>query len=161
MNVFYTVSSSLIQAFALTWDMYKDAIENIPDADWRTGTINYLIPARLVYHVLEASDYYSGTSEDNTRGKRFNIDWQEASPSQLPSKDQTLVYLDEVRGKVESWLAGIDDEGFVVKQNIFVWTGRTVLSRALYLLSHCRQHFGEINAELRNRGLPRIVWRTF
>jgi hypothetical protein len=36
-----------------------------------------------------------------------------------------------------------------------------VLGRVLYLLEHCRQHFGELNAELRRRGLPRIKWRTF
>ena len=42
------ISESIIENLSLTWQMYKEAINNIPDKEWRTGEIDYLIPARLV-----------------------------------------------------------------------------------------------------------------
>ena len=157
-----TIVESVIEAFTLTWDMYKDAIENIPDEHWRTGDISYLVPARLIYHVLEASDFYSGSaSEGFPWGYRFKVDWESASPEQLPTKEQARAYLQEMQEKVGSWLGGMEDLELLSPETEFTWTGSTVLGRALYLLVHCRQHLGEINAELRRRGLPRIEWRTF
>ena len=59
------------------------------------------------------------------------------------------------------WIQGMKDPGLLSKEEFFPWTGSAVLSRALYLLGHYRQHFGELNAELRRRGLPRIKWATY
>ncbi len=42
----------------------------------------------------------------------------------------------------------------------FPWTGSTLLGRIIYMLGHHRQHFGELNAELRRRDLPRIKWSS-
>ena len=63
------LAESLLESLSLTWDMYDDAIKEIPDEHWSTGEIDYLIPARLIYHVLEAADYYTRpTSEGYPRG---------------------------------------------------------------------------------------------
>ena len=68
---------SLLESLSLTWDMYEDAIQEIPDELWRTGEIDYLTPARLTYHVLEAADYYTRTdSKGYPWGHRFGADWQ-------------------------------------------------------------------------------------
>ena len=156
------ISESIIENFSLTWEMYSEAIDSIPYEHWRTGEIDYLIPARLMLHAVETIDFYSNKSpNDFKHGYRFKIDGKTASPNQLPSKDQLRTYLEEVRDKTESWLRGLSDEDFLSHESEFPWTGSTVLGRVLYLLEHCRQHFGELNAELRRRGLPRIKWRTF
>lgn len=158
----YSIGESIIENLSLTWEMYADAIKNIPDEHWRTGEIDYLIPARLMLHAIEAIDFYSSTSPSEfTHGYRFNIDRKTAPPEQLPGKDQLQTYLDEVKEKTESWLSGLEDEDFLSPETVFPWTGNTLLGRVLYSLAHCRQHFGELNAELRRRGLPRIKWRTF
>ena len=159
----HDIGDSIFENFSLTWGMYAEAIETIPDEHWRTGEIDYLIPARLMLHAVETIDFYSNKSpKEFTHGHRFNIDkWEKATPDQLPSKDQLRAYLDEVKDKTESWLEGLEDEDFLSHESEFPWTGSTVLSRVLYLLEHCRQHFGELNAELRRRGLPRIKWRAF
>ena len=41
-----SVSEALLEAYALIWEMYDDAIENIPEEHWRTGEIDYLIPPK-------------------------------------------------------------------------------------------------------------------
>jgi len=157
-----TISSSLLEALKLTWDMYEEAIDDIPEEHWRTGDIDYLIPSRLVYHALETADYYSSPKPEGFPwGKRFGADPWDAKPEQLPTKEEATEYHRETVKKVSTWLKGKDDSYLLSKEAAFPWTGSSVLSRVLYLLAHYRQHLGEVNAELRRRGLPRIKWKTF
>jgi hypothetical protein len=156
------ISESLIENLSLTWKMYKEALSNIPDEDWKTGEIDYLIPARQILHGLETLDYYSTTSPDKfTHDYRFKLDWMRASSDLLPSKTQLQSYLDEVKEKTETWIKSIDDDEFHSPETNFPWTGSTLLGRILYSLEHSRHHLGELNGELRRRGLPRIKWSYF
>jgi hypothetical protein len=156
------ICESMIENLSLTWQMYKEAINNIPDEEWKTGEIDYLIPARQILHGIETLDFYSTTAPDvYTHGYRFNLDWQRASADQLPRKDQLFTYLDEVKEKMETWINGLDDELFHSPELMYPWTGSTLLGRVLYSLEHCRHHLGELNGELRRRGLPRIKWSYF
>jgi len=160
-KVTQSISRSLLEAFRLTWDMYEDAIKNIPEDHWRIGDIDYLIPSRIVYHVLETADFYSSSKPEGFPwGHRFNVNCWDASPEQLPTKDQARKYHEEMRDKVGDWLRGMEDSDLLSSETAFHWTGGSVLGRVLYLLSHYRQHMGEINAELRRHGLPRIKWQT-
>lgn len=155
-----TIQESLLDAFRRNWDIYKDLVKQTPEEHWRTGDVDYLIPARLVYHALEAADFYSSpTPKGFVAGHRFGVDWEAATPEQLPTREQTSEYLKETMKKVDGWLRGMSDSDLLSPQEEFRWTGKTVLGRAIYLLVHCRQHIGEINAELRRRGLPRAKWR--
>ena len=156
------ISEAIIENLSLTWEMHSDAINNIPDEHFRTGEIEYLIPARLILHGIETLDRYSTTAPDKfTRGYRFNISWQTAQVEQLPDKSQLNTYLNEVKEKTESWIKRLEDSDFHEPESMFPWTGTTTLVRVLYSLEHCRQHLGELNGELRRRGLPRIKWKSF
>jgi len=155
-----TIGEAVAGAFARTWEMYRSAINDIPEEDWRTGDIDYLIPARLVYHVVEAAEFLSGaTPEGFAWGHRFGADWEGATPEQLPTREQALTYLDEVQARVDTWLRGMKDSHFLSPDPEYLWKDSSFLDRALYLLQHNRQHVGELNAELRHRGLPRTKWR--
>ena len=155
-----SIQESLVEAFRRNWGIYEDLIKQIPEEHWRTGDIGYLIPARLVYHAIEGADFYSSpTPKGFVAGHLLGADWEAATPEQLPTKKQTREYLKQTMEKVDGWLRGMDDSDFLVPEEAFHWTGKTVLGRAIYLLVHCRQHVGEINAELRRRGLPRAKWR--
>ena len=87
------------------------------------------------------------------------MDWEGAKPEQLPTQEQTLLYLNEVQPKVEDWLKETSDSELLSPDTEYPWTGGSVLSRALYLLRHNQSHLGELNAELRRRELPRAKWR--
>jgi hypothetical protein len=156
------ISKSVVENFSLTWLMLENALETIPDHHWATGENNYLIPARLMLHTIETIDFYTNKSpNDYSHGHWFNLDTKKSSPDQLPDKNQLKKYLAVVKEKTESWLKVLDDEDFLAQEIEFPWTGSSLLGRVLYLLEHCRQHIGELNAELRRRNLPRIKWRTF
>ena len=51
------ISESIIENLTLTWQMYSEAINNIPVVEWNTGEIDYLIPARQILHGIETLDY--------------------------------------------------------------------------------------------------------
>jgi len=158
----FKISESIIENLSLTWQMYREAINNIPDDEWKTGEIDYLIPARQLLHGIETLDYYLTTAPDVfVHDYRFNIDWQRASADQLPNKTQLNTYLDEVKEKMETWIKSLDDERFHGPEKMFPWTGSSLLGRILYSLEHSRHHLGELNGELRRRGLPRIKWSYF
>lgn len=153
----------LIEQFSLIFGMYEEAIETIPENQWKSGEIEYLIPARLILHAIEAGDYYTTESpEDYLWSKRFESDPEvgDIPTENLPSNKMELEYHSAVRMKIEGWLRKLSEGGLLQTEDKFPWTGSTRLGRALYILAHYRQHFGEVNAELRRRGLPRIKWRS-
>ncbi len=157
-----SIGEALIEAFKLIWEMYDEALATVPEEHWRAGEIDYLIPARQVYHAVETADFYSGASPDDFPwGQRFDCGCFNSPPDELPSREQAREYHDEVRMKVTDWIRDLDAPEILAREKSFPWTGSVVLGRALYLLGHYRQHFGELNAELRRRGLPRIKWTTY
>ena len=157
-----SISDALLEAYTLMWEMYDDALKNIPEEHWRSGEIDYLIPARQVYHAVETADFYSGNKPDDFPwGHKFNCGCFDSPPEGLPTKEQAREYHEEVVAKVADWIQGMDEPEILAREQSFPWTGSVVLGRALYLLGHYRQHFGELNAELRRRGLPRIKWTTY
>ena len=156
------ISESIIENLSLTWQMYKEAINNISDKEWRTGEIDYLIPARLILHGIEVLDYYSPkTPEISIQGYQFKLDDQKIPAEQLPNKAQMNTYLEDVKEKLETWIKGLDDESFHSPETDFPWTGSTLHGRLLYSLEHSRHHLGELNGELRRRGLSRVKWSYF
>lgn len=157
-----SIGEALIEAFKLIWEMYDEALATVPEEHWRAGEIDYLIPARQVYHAVETADFYSGASpNDFPWGQRFDCGCFDSPPEELPTREQAREYHDEVRMKVTDWIRDLDAPEILAREKSFPWTGSVVLGRALYLLGHYRQHFGELNAELRRRGLPRIKWTTY
>jgi len=161
-NVDEIITTTLIEAYSLIFDMYEEAIDKIPENQWISGEIEYLTPVRLILHSTEAVDYYStDTPTGHIWEKRFNLDPEarDIPTEDLPSKQNMLEYHNEVRSKIEDWLTNLSMDDLLKSEEKFPWTGSTLLGRIMYILAHHRQHFGELNAELRRRKLQRIKWR--
>jgi hypothetical protein len=150
------------EQFRRQWETVRELVGNVPDDhQWRDGDILHLVPARLVYHVLSGTEVYARSSsyEEYLLHRRFPLDWQGMRATELPDKPTALRHIDEMERVVREWLEALADEGLLVADTGFPWTGSTKLGRALYLLRHAQNHIGEANAELRRRGLPRGKWR--
>jgi hypothetical protein len=154
------ISKSIIENLTLTWDMINEAIITIPKNQWRAGDNEYLIPAKIMLHTLQTLDFYTSKDPNNfTPLHKFQID-KNSPPSQYPNQKQLEIYMKNVKEQFESWIKGLKDSDFHLPEEVYPWTGSTILGRVLYSLEHTRQHFGELNAELRRRNLPRIKWKT-
>ena len=156
----YSLASIITSQFGNAWDMLEKAMRNFTENQWRSGDCHHFIPARLAYHAIETVDYY--LRDDLTAfkwGWRFGVDWQGASPSQLPDLRSTLSYLHETRRQGATWVANLGDDGLLGPDETFHTEGISHLDRVLYVLRHTHHHVGEICGELRKRKRPRPPWK--
>jgi len=150
------LSGVLVGQFERSWRMVEEAVGTFSAEEWRTGEIDYLTPARLAYHILETAEFYAGESPDGFPfGHRFGCDWEGAQPEELPTQEDVLEYLAEVRSQVETWLTSAD---LLAADDAFTWPGDTVLDRAVYLQRHTHHHVGEMWSEIKRRGHDLPHW---
>lgn len=139
--------------------MYGNAIKTIPETEWKKGEHHNLIPVVILQHSIEAADFYSSDSNEFNWGGRFNVSWSDGDIEDFPSQEELLVYFYEVKEKLENYIGSFSNEDYLGNDPFGLWTGNGRLGRMLYLLSHLRQHMGELNAVLRERDVPRVKWR--
>jgi hypothetical protein len=135
--------------FVRSWQVLTEAMAAFMPDEWTTGEIDYLTPARLAYHIVEAAEFYTrDTSYDFPWGHRFGCDWGGAKAEELPDRDAVAAYLAEVRDQVERFLS----QNLLADDPDFPWCGGTRLDRALYLVRHTHHHVGELWSEIKRRG---------
>lgn len=156
----YEITEELIDQFGRTWRELRDAVTKTPADEWRKGDTDYLIPARLAYHIVYSADSYATHRgyKEHRPYRRFKLNWEAATPDELPSREQLFTYINETEVAVKEWLLGLGDEGLLEEQVDYEWTGERRLGRALYLLRHNQWHIGELNALLCTRGLEPVEW---
>ncbi len=155
----HTIADSLLESYGRSFEMYENAIRSIPDVEWKKGEHHNIIPVVILQHSIEAADFYASDSTDFEWGYRFNVSWSDGGIADFPSKDELLVYFFEVKEKLEGYIGSFNDEDYLCDDPFPYNTGCGRLGRMLYLLSHLRQHIGELNAVLRERNIPRVKWR--
>jgi uncharacterized damage-inducible protein DinB len=157
------VVESLRDHFTRTFGMLRGAIEAFPEDQWRGGDVEQFVPARQALHIVGTADFYSGQWEgaEFPWDERTGCDWEAAPREALPSQQQLLAYLDDVKARIMAWLTKRGDEGLLgePQDKRFPWTGTCELARALHLIRHTHHHLGKIHAELRRRGIARPEWR--
>ncbi len=89
--------------------------------------------------------------------ERFGVDWETREAEKLPDREPMLDYLEEIRGNMRGKLRSMSDEA-ILSEHPFPWTGATVLERMVYTLRHSMFHLGQIQADLRRRGLKGAEW---
>lgn len=53
------IADELLDQFGRTWQQLRDAIIKTPVQEWGRGNADYLVPARLAYHILRTADIYA------------------------------------------------------------------------------------------------------
>ncbi len=152
------VTQSVSDHFRRVLGMFREALDLFPADEWRRGDIDYVRPAGLAYHVLESIDFYTGDQPVDRFhwGGRFGVDWEDRRSERLPSQEQVLAYLEEMSGKLHTWLETTD---LLAPEQLFSWTGPTHLARAIYLLRNIQHHVAELCLELTRRGCSSPEWK--
>lgn len=148
---------SLTDQYDRLWLSMRDALTKCPDDLWRKSDVDWLIPARLAYHAIQACDFYSRPTRD-FNWNNLQSNWETSPPDQLPSRQKILDYQAHVAQQVKAWLLDLGDTGLLTEETVFIWTGALILDRAIYSLRHAQHHLGQLNAELRRHNLPRGEW---
>jgi hypothetical protein len=63
----------------------------------------------------------------------------------LPSQEDILACIDELKEKTEQWLSVMD---FDAENKAFPWAGKSKLGVVLFLLRHSLYHIGELSSLL-------------
>jgi hypothetical protein len=156
-----TLVESVKEQWARTWSMWEEMIHSIPDEEWTSGEIDYLIPARHLVHVTVGEDVFSADTplDDSDEAKWFGVTAWETAASNLPDKEVALGKLAVFRSTVEARLSQLTDEALLEPEQAHPWTGQTRMSKLLFSLRHTQHHLGEVNAELIRRGIKGIRWQ--
>jgi hypothetical protein len=150
-------TEALADQFVRALSMLRDAVKAFPAAEWRKGDTPYQRPAGLALHVVEAIDDYAVLKPgESGQGRRVNVDWEEKDSAKLPSQDETLAYLEEVERRLARFLTNAD---LTATEELFRWTGSTLLSRMGYTLRHTQHHLAEMCLELHRRGHKAPQWQ--
>ena len=154
------ITGTLVDQFRKSWDTLRNLVDIVPDQQWNTGADDYLIPARLAYHIIQAAERYVSEldSEEYLRTRKHNLDWQ-GPAAELPAKSDFFGDVDWIQKKAEKWLVETGDDGLLQAETLYPHTGQRTLDKALYLLRHNQHHLGEMLAEVRHRGYYKDVWQ--
>lgn len=155
-----TLVSILNDQWARVWDMWEEMIRTIPDDEWTTGDVDYLIPARHLVHVVVCVDLFTADTpfDQYDPTELFGGGSWGMSPEELPSKETALAKLTDTRAAVKERLAKLDDAALLELEKLCAWTGRTRMCKMLYVIRHTQHHLGEVNAELSRRGIKAATW---
>ena len=150
-------AEAMADQFVRTLAMFREAVKAFPADEWRKGDTPYQRPAGLALHAVEAMDDYAALKPgESGRGRRFNVDWEEKDSQKLPSQKELLAYLGEVEQRLAHFLAEAD---LAAGEELFRWTGSTLLSRMTYVLRHTQHHLAEMCLELHRRGHRAPQWQ--
>jgi tetratricopeptide (TPR) repeat protein len=150
-------AEALADQFLRMFFMLRNAISRFPEEAWRTGDSLYQRPAGLALHILQSIDGYCVIKPGESSGDPLTqISWQERDSSKLPSQEAVLAYLEKVEARQASFIATSDLQA---KEELFPWTGTTLLGRALYSLRHAQHHLADMAMELQRRGFRPPDWQ--
>ena len=154
------VTDALVDHFHRVCKMLHNAFEKFTEETWLSSEEGSLPPTRIGYHILGGSERYTwrGSADEFTSKRRFGLDWEEAPLADLPNRTELLELFGAMETTIIDWLRGYGDAGLTSDVPTWPWTGKDVLGQALYLLRHLQHHAGELNRELRRRGLPAAGW---
>jgi len=147
--------ASVFDHYRRAYVMWEEVVGNIPDEEWRRAEIDQMIPARHLVHVLICDDVFTADIPfDQYDGLRLfgTREWH-TPPETLPDRETALRKLAEVREMVAERFARFDDAALLAPETAHPWTGETRLAKLLYELRHSQHHVGEVNAEMKRRGI--------
>lgn len=149
-------AEALADQFMRTLSMFRNAVNTFPEETWLEGDTLYQRPAGLALHITQTVDFYSALKPGERQDDDLaSVNWQNRDSSKLPSQEELLRFLDRVEERLANFITKSD---LGASEEIFPWTGFTVLSRALYSLRHIQHHLADMAMELQRRGLRPPAW---
>ena len=145
----------LKRQFGKAFDILEAAIGSFDQEQWRSGSPPFNGPGRAVAHALQCAEYYTG--KDGSVWGNLGKSIQDMSDHEVPSQQQMLQYLGDVRAKTLTW---IDTMG---EQDPTASCGSdgaaTGVELVVYALRHLQYHTGEVCAYQKQHGLEPAPWK--
>jgi len=141
------MKTEFIKQYQHTWRVFERIVKDFDPETWTHTGRGTIIPARIAFHILKAVKYYIEDSSSIVfaSGKSFESSWETVNEEDLPSQDDIVICIYELKSKAEKWLSEMD---FDSENKSFDWAGKTKLGVVLFLLRHSLYHLGELSSLL-------------
>ncbi len=150
------LADALADQYMRLFSMLRVAIENCPEAQWSQGETLYRRPATLALHIIQSISYFSAREAgDQLEDELMQANWRERDSQKLPSQNDLLQFVDEVEQRTANFIAKAD---LTAPEELFPWTGSSVLSRCLFALRHAQHHLADLIAETLRHRPSRAEW---
>ncbi len=139
--------SEFINQYGHTWRVFERLVKDFDADAWQQAGRGVIAPVRLSLHILLGTKYYLDdlTAMHYASGKPFDPDWQNAKTDDLPTQNDIVTCIHEVKMKTEEWLSNMD---YFAENESFPWAGETKLGVVIFLLRHSIFHIGELSSLL-------------
>jgi hypothetical protein len=141
------MKTEFVEQYAHTWRVFEGIVKDFDNDAWVHTGRGTITPVRVAFHILQGVKYYIQDSSTIlfASGKSFESNWETVPEKDLPSQDDVLACIDELRVKTEKWLSETDLSS---ENRSFEWAGETKLGVVLFLLRHSLYHIGELSSLL-------------
>ena len=141
------IKTEFIEQYAHTARVFEGIVKDFNNDAWLHTGRGTTTPVRIAFHILKGIKYYI---EDPSiivfaSGKSFESNWETVKEEDLPSQNDVLICINEMKVKTERWLSEMD---FNADNRSFEWAGETKLGVVLFLLRHSLYHLGELSSLL-------------
>lgn len=145
----------LRRQFNNAFDILEAGIGSFDDDQWRSGSAPFNGPGRAAIHALQCGEFYT-CDDDSVFANLGKKVWQ-MSDGELPTQEQMLKYLAEVRARTAAWIESIGDQGLGASRDDD--ESLTALDRVVYAIRHLQHHTGEVCAYQKQCGLEPSPWK--
>ena len=95
------IKTEFIEQYEHTWRVFEGIVNDFDNDAWIHTGRGTITPVRLAFHILQAVKYYI---EDSTTivfasGKSFESNWETVKEESLPSQDDILICIGELKAK--------------------------------------------------------------
>jgi hypothetical protein len=149
------LTEALKRQFSNAYDVLQAAIKSFTPEQWCRGSAPFNGPGRAALHALLAAEYF--TTQDRSVMGRFGKRVHEMADAEVPSQEQVLQYVAELRSKTTAWLDAMGDAGLAAP-----WKSADRLNGlewVAYALRHFQHHTGEVCAYQKQCGLEPAPWK--
>jgi len=130
-----------------TWRVFERLVRDFDPAAWLHTGRGAITPARLSLHILQSTRYYmqAPSPVGFSSGKNFECDWVATPDGDLPSREDILDCIEEMKDISKRWLCEMNLDA----ENIaFPWAGKTSTGVVIFMLRHSLFHIGELSSLL-------------
>jgi hypothetical protein len=150
------IPDALADQYMRLFSMVRTAIANCPEGRWLQADTGYRRPAGLALHILQSIGFFGALEPgDQLDDALMQINWRERDSTKLPAREDVRWFIDKVEKRTANFLANAD---LTAKEELFPWTGSTVLGRAVYSLRHGQHHVADLIAEVHRHRPGSIEW---
>jgi len=139
--------NEFIHQYGHSWKVFERLVKDFDAEGWLQTGRGVITPARLSLHILLGTQYYldDKTPFQFPSGKPFEIDWQNIKKDDLPSQNDILAFIHEMKRKTEKWLIDLE---YGAENVSSPWAGETQMGVVIFLLRQSQFHIGELSSLL-------------